>query len=283
METHHEKTNGHHHSQHQRNNSSKPRLNEKSITSSGIIKPSSFHSSEYLRQLTDPPPTSMVLVACLRLLTAPLVPPHNIYLMTQAYLQNWLNWAYQQPLASANEKDRLKEVIRLAAIRHSLACPTPETQYSNPGPIDGNDLSMQGHPLLLRPDAAVLVQPAPPRTATKDAVDESTPSALRRARSLPNNNFRKNRGYLDAALSGANGGEAQFRTCAVPELFYEVSWPRRTVIVVFFFLLCLSDLKHFCFRAAFLYTFTTARHYDRSMVSFAKMDTLCPINQVTLV
>ena len=175
------------------------------------------HSSEHLRRLTDPPPTSMVLVACLQLLTAPLVPPHNVYLMTQQYLQNWLNWAYQQPLSSPNEKERLKEVIRLAAVRHSLACPTPDTLYSDPGPINANDLSMQGHPLLLRPDASVLVQPAP-KQPVQPLLDESTPAALRRARSLPNS-----RAYLDAALSGANGeSPAEFRSCAVPEQFYEV-------------------------------------------------------------
>ena len=160
----------------------------------------------------------MVLVASLQLLTAPLVPPHKVYLMTHHYLQNWLNWAFHQPISSRGEQDRLSEVLRLAAIRHSLACPTRDTTYADPGPINANDLSMQGHPLLLRPDAAVLVQPAAPAASKPVDDDLMTPAALRRARSLPST-----RGYLDAAKSGANGeGPSEFRCCAVPELFYEV-------------------------------------------------------------
>lgn len=200
----------------------------------------SRYNSEHLRQLTEPPPTSMVLAASLQLLTGPLVPPFRVYLMTQQYLQNWLNWAFHQPCSpiSTNpnydnngrtplsEQQRLAEVIRLAAVRHNLACPTHDTQYTDPGPMNANDLSLQGHPLLLRPDAAVLVQPAPLPDANKvnggnginaDGSDLMTPAALRRARSLPNA-----RGYLHAAQSGANGEEpSEFRCCAVPESFYE--------------------------------------------------------------
>jgi hypothetical protein len=152
--------------------------------------------------------------------------------MTPHYLQNWLNWAYHQPVGPA-EKDRLMQVLRLAAIRHSLAPPTKNTQYTDPGPIDASELSMPGHPLLLRPDASVLVQPATPNHAQSTTAlmneDEATPAALRRARSLPSNN--QNRGNLDAALSTQNGdahafgedGTSEFRGCAVPEIFYEVS------------------------------------------------------------
>ena len=147
-----------------RSNSQQQQQQEVSTTTvSGSTKlASNYRHSEHLRQLTEPPPTSMVLVAALQLLTAPLVPPHRVYLMTHTYLQNWLNWALHQPVASPNEQHRLVEVLRLAARRQSLACPTKDSQYTDPGPIDSNDLSMQGHPLLLRPDAAVLVQPAAP-------------------------------------------------------------------------------------------------------------------------
>lgn len=188
--------------------------------------------SEHLRQLTDPPPKSMVLTASLQLLTGPLVPPHNVYLMTPHYLQNWLNWTYHQPVGPA-EKDRLMQVLRLAAIRHSLVPPTKNAQYTDPGPIDAKELSMPGHPLLLRPDASVLVQPATPNhTQSTPALmneDETTPAALRRARSLPSNN--QNQGYIDSVLSAQNGntsvngeeGTSEFRGCAVPEIFYEVS------------------------------------------------------------
>jgi hypothetical protein len=92
---------------------------------------------------------------------------------------------------------------------------------------------MQGHPLLLRPDALVLVQPAPPNHAQSTTAlmneDDATPAAFRRARSLPSNN--QNRGYVDAALLAqkgitsvhSDGGASEFRGCAVPEIFYEVS------------------------------------------------------------
>jgi hypothetical protein len=163
----------------------------------------------------------MVLIASLQLLTEPLIPPHNVYLMTQQYLQNWVNWAFHQPAASPSEQERLKEVLRLAAVRLRLACPTQDTQYANPGPINSNELSMQGHPLLLRPDATVLTlqpdQNQAAATASSSADDPAVPASLRRARSLPTS------GYLNAARAGTEGETTvEFRSCAVPEQFYEV-------------------------------------------------------------
>lgn len=176
-------------------------------------------NSAHFKQLINPPPTSMVLSASLQLLTGPLVPPHNVYLMTQQYLQNWINWAFHQSVATPAEQERLKEVLRLAAIRLRLRCPTRDSTYADPGPINSNELSMQGHPLLLRPDATVLVVPESQAKASPNITPEehSVPSNLRRARSLPTT------GYLDAAVAGT-GGEAaiEFRSCAVPEEFYEV-------------------------------------------------------------
>ncbi|CAB9517045.1 Ubiquitin carboxyl-terminal hydrolase [Seminavis robusta] len=182
-------------------------------------------TSEHLRHLTEPAPSSMVLTASLQLLTGPLVPPHNVYLMTPQYLQNWLNWAYCQAVGPG-EKERTKEVLRLAALRHSLAPPNQDSQYANPGPINANELSMQGHPLLLRPDASVLVQPSSGTASVANAADDYTPSALRRATSLPSH--KKTGGYLDAVLSASNNhaingdnGNSEYRSCAVPEVFYE--------------------------------------------------------------
>ena len=58
-----------------------------------------------------------------------------------------------------------------------------------------------------------------------------TPAALRRARSLPSTAAR---GYLDAAKAGANGeGPAEFRCCAVPELFYEVRKKHVCVLLLY--------------------------------------------------
>lgn len=191
-------------------------------------KPLDSTSSGHFKQLTQPPPTSMVLIASLQLLTGPLVPPHYVYLMTQQYLQNWINWAYHQPVAAPGEQERLKEVLRLAAIRLRLACPTRDTKYTNPGPINANELSMKGHPLLLRPDTAVLVQASAGSTAT--AEEAAVPSNLRRARSLPAT------GYLEAALAGKDGeASAEFRSCAVPEQFYEVRCFHPFVTVVDFY------------------------------------------------
>ena len=185
---------------------------------------SSNNSSEHLKQLLHPPPTSMVLVASLQLLTAPLTPPHSVYLITPEYLQNWMIWAYHQSVPDL-ERARVKEILRLAAVRHQIQCPTKldnNRGYSDPGPINSNDLSMEGHPLLLRPNAVVLaVQPSahsklPP---VVEDVNSSVPIALRRARSLPSD-----QNVIDDGMGGSNDEMgAGYRACAVPELFYEVS------------------------------------------------------------
>lgn len=67
-----------------------------------------------LEELLAPPPTSVTLVAALMLLDTPLAPrpsrtpngnrvvlPRNdeyVFLLTRKYLQNWLCWAYHQPV-----------------------------------------------------------------------------------------------------------------------------------------------------------------------------------------
>ena len=203
-------SNGHHHPQ-QQQQQPKP-------------KPPSLLKSEHLKKLVEPPATAMVLIASIHLLTAPLVPPHKVYLMTQQYLQNWINWAINQPVSSVHEKERLNEVLRLAAVRLRLACPTSETQFANPGPINANELSMQGHPLILRPDATVIATQehqagAAAAAAAAATEDDAVPASLRRAKSLPNTTR-----YLDAALAGTDGEtNLEFRCYAVPEQFYEVS------------------------------------------------------------
>lgn len=202
--------------------------------------------SEHLRQLLYPPPTSMVLVAALQLLTGPLSPPHSVYLMSPSYLQNWILWAFHQTVPEG-EKNRLKEILRLASVRYKLQTPMLDMIFDDPGPINANDyLSMEGHPLLLRPNVTVchsshdmivdtttttasgmLGDGTTVTTATGGSVGNTTvvPSALRRARSLPDKN------YLDATRTKAtttgdgennDNNNTELLACAVPEIFYEV-------------------------------------------------------------
>lgn len=145
--------------------------------------------------LYTPQPTSMTLVAALLLLEPPT---NSVYLMSKPCLENWLRWAYHQPVAPG-ETDRVKQALKLAADAHQLDISVAE--YTDPSPIDNRDLSVPGYPLLLRPEvgdvqAPVNIQP------------------LQRARSLSGDT----NGY-------GNPSEAEndkIPCCVVPERFYEV-------------------------------------------------------------
>jgi len=129
---------------------------------------------ERIRKLANPPPTSFTLTAALQLLQ-PKAPRQTAYLMDKPYLQNWLQWAYDQHAAvvvegdnnnnnngTADESSRVKAALRLAAVQEGLAPPnpnfSPHGDYGgdDPGPIDATALSVEGHPLLLSPHVRVL-------------------------------------------------------------------------------------------------------------------------------
>lgn len=99
----------------------------------------------------------MTLVAALLLLEPPT--SSSVYLMSCAYLQNWLRWAFNQPVVPG-EMDRVKQALQAAADVHQMDLIVDE--YTDPGPIDNRDLSMPGHALLLRPQVQVGQLQLPP-------------------------------------------------------------------------------------------------------------------------
>jgi hypothetical protein len=106
----------------------------------------------------------MTLVSALLLLDSPLteIPvvessslelelQQGVYLMTRDYLQNWLSWALHQP-TPPDEVHRVKKALQLAAEAQGL---TLESAFTEPGSIDAFPLSVEGHPLLLKPNMVV--------------------------------------------------------------------------------------------------------------------------------
>lgn len=108
--------------------------------------------------LFKPPPTSLTLAAALSLLDSPLVAKtmeQHVFLITKDYLQNYLYWAYNQPVPQ-DEVPRLQKALRQAAHFHRLKPPSINTtDYRDPGPIWNKELSDQNDPLLLREGVAV--------------------------------------------------------------------------------------------------------------------------------
>jgi hypothetical protein len=106
-------------------------------------------------ELYRPRPKSMTLIAALMLLDSPLTSPESrerwVFLMTREYLQNWLTWALNQPV-SPDEEHRVRMALRLAIEAQGL---TLSSSFHEPGPIDASKLSVDGHPLLLRPNVVV--------------------------------------------------------------------------------------------------------------------------------
>lgn len=201
----------------------------------GDVSSRSLNSDNAFRQeLFTPPPTSVTLVAALMLLDTPLAPrpsrtpdgslviPRNdeyVFLLTRKYLQNWLCWAYHQPV-SREESERVKRALQMAASIHKLTPPTESSTYEEPGPIDSTQLSVLGHPLLLRPHVIV------GRTENGDnfSPDVAGGDPLEKSQSVSN--------LLPAAAEkDAGDGSKQppapedggyVGCCAVPERFYEV-------------------------------------------------------------
>ena len=71
--------------------------------------------------------------------------------MTRDYLQNWISWALHQP-TPPDEVHRVKKALQLAAEAQGL---TLESAFTEPGSIDAFPLSVEGHPLLLKPNMVV--------------------------------------------------------------------------------------------------------------------------------
>lgn len=175
----------------------------------------SFKSSilSQIEELSTPPPQSLTLTAVLRLLEPLEETQPDVFLMTRSYMQNWLIWAFHQKVATT-ESARVEEGIRLAAERLLLTTPHTNMPYENPGPIDASILSLEGHPLLLRPNVTV-----------KDSISDSqirVPSILRRVKSLPEEAEKKTEIGKNGEFTSLDFDGDQILCCAVPQQFYEV-------------------------------------------------------------
>jgi ubiquitin carboxyl-terminal hydrolase 8 len=167
---------------------------------------SSQHQQHRVRQLMDPPPTSMTLMAAVQLLQGSSA--GSVFLMEIAYVQNWFVWALHQPVPSF-EKSRASEALRLAALELGLIPPAPTMEYHDPGPIDSTALSVEGHPLLLSPLAEVRRPNGAPVSSVNAKLASMT---LQRVRS-----------FTDITNSGSNYSLTMdpVGCLAVPEVFYE--------------------------------------------------------------
>eukprot|EP00934_Nitzschia_sp_Nitz4_P002136 Nitzschia sp. Nitz4//scaffold46_size129759//49937//53329//NITZ4_003499-RA/size129759-snap-gene-0.24-mRNA-1//-1//CDS//3329552589//2136//frame0 len=164
-------------------------------------------------ELANPIPQSLILGQVLMLLEPLEDTQSDVFLMTRSYLQNWLIWAFHERVLKT-EKNRLTEGLRLAASRHGLTPPQPNMYHTDPGPIDASILSVEGHPLLLRPNVIV-----------KDEFSDAkrrVPEALQRVKSYPDESERKLEPIQDAAdMDSLDMDGEHWLCCAVPLQFYE--------------------------------------------------------------
>jgi hypothetical protein len=178
--------------------------------------PNTSGRDSQLEELSRPHPTSMTLTATLQLL-APLDTKTDGFLMTRSYVQNWLIWAYHQKISKV-EAGRVEAAVRLAADKLGLTPPSLDMKHTDPGPIDSSILSLQGHPLLLRPNVVLVDGTVEATRAAWEAVEDSP---LRRVKSLPVELKRETK-EDDPATHSFDEKEGMPECCAVPERFYEV-------------------------------------------------------------
>lgn len=168
---------------------------------------------ERIRALWHPMPSSWTLTTALHLLS-PFAPSSTVYLMTGDYLQNWLDWAYHQPVPE-DEQTRLHQAIRLAAVDFGLTPPhpdmLPDDEYDDPGPLDATALAVEGHPLLLSP--LVEVVHATGQAKRGDAESPPAPPALAMQRSRS--------ATTEDATASSVLSKKKIECLAVPEAFYE--------------------------------------------------------------
>jgi hypothetical protein len=99
----------------------------------------------------------MTLVAALYLLENPLFTKtkyDKVFLIPRGYLENWILWAYHQPVPQ-EEMRRLQMGLRMAAEGYSLTIPKLNDAFNDPGPIDSSILSSKGNLLVLRDNVIV--------------------------------------------------------------------------------------------------------------------------------
>jgi hypothetical protein len=173
------------------------------------LKKTSMESQ--IAELSQPAPQSMTLIATLQLLV-PLDTKSDVFLLTRSYLQNWLVWAYHQKV-SKTEASRVEAAVRLAAERMGLAIPHLNMNHTNPGPIDSSLLSMEGHPLLLRPNVEI----------NDPSRQRNIPYSIPHVKSLPDKEP-----HWCGPSENLDIKDDKFLCCAVPVSFYEVSLHENT-------------------------------------------------------
>jgi hypothetical protein len=167
-----------------------------------------------VQELSDPPPESLTLTAALQLLE-PLNTNVEVYLMSRSYIQNWIIWAYHQKVGKV-ESPRVEAALRLAADRLGLAEPALDMEYTDPGPIDSSLLSMEGHPLLLRPNVEVV------DGLSLDEGNSFVPESFRRVKSLPTEYKKESKEEIPEEEETLDERDGKILCCAVSERFYEV-------------------------------------------------------------
>jgi hypothetical protein len=113
----------------------------------------SFEQQQGIHELYSPQPISMPLIGALILLQSPLYSEeevNKVFLLPKNYLQNWIIWAYHQPVISSGETRRLQLALRMAAERLFLKLPKLNDPHRDPGPIDATSLSEKENPLVMR-------------------------------------------------------------------------------------------------------------------------------------
>jgi hypothetical protein len=166
---------------------------------------------QQVMELSRPQPQTITLIATLQLLDS-LETRTDVFLMRRSYMQNWLVWAYHQKVIKT-EASRVEAAVRLAAERLGLKAPYTDMEHTDPGPIDASIFSIEGHPLLLKPEVVV-------EDSTKRQKDLGIPDIIRRVKSLPmTENSNEDQPLEEDSID--NKGK-QLLCCAVPAPFYEV-------------------------------------------------------------
>lgn len=165
------------------------------------------HKRSLTSDLFSPPTETFTLAAALFLLEPP---KESVFLMPRGYLENWVRWASQQTVPT-HEKDRVRKAFKLIAEAYEFDLDNPD--YADPGPIDNRELSIPGHPLLLRPEVevgetqSVLNQTPLRRVLSFNAITTTTST-----------NGHANPSDKEESEEASD----KVKCCVVPERFYEV-------------------------------------------------------------
>jgi hypothetical protein len=187
-------------------------------------KPKTSTFDSQVQELSHPHPQSMTLMATLQLLEP--LETQDVFLMTRSYLQNWLIWASHQKVQKT-ETARVEAAVWLAADRMGFTVPPQQTSikrnYSEPGPINASKLSIEGHPMLLRPNVKIVKDGIDHHHSN---VDTEFPALIRRVKSLPDAESPENKIKSDDSDSleqdSLDVEGNPLLCCAVPQTFYEV-------------------------------------------------------------